>query len=390
MFIIKTAIQSLIGNGLKTWLTVFVLSLSLVMIIIMQGILHGWSAQAIDDAQRWEIADGQYWCQHYDPWDPFSLDSGTAVVPQVFNPLIEQQLIEPVLITQATLYPDGRMQGVMLRGINPEQSLLELPTQKLQGDSIGPVPVVLGAYMARQLKVKLNDEMILRWRDKNGAFEAIDIRIAGVFKTSVPSVDNGVVWIALDRLQEMTLRHGEANLLIKSPEAPRTEIEGWSYKSVDKLMESTLLLVKTKSVGTSVFYIIFLLLAMLAIFDTQTLAIFRRQREIGTMVAMGMTPRQVVWHFTLEGSMYALLAIVVGTVWGTPIIWYMTRVGISFPVEAADFGVPMADVMYAVVTPGLVLGTIVFIFLVTAAVSYLPARKIARMNPTRAIRGKAL
>jgi len=121
-------------------------------------------------------------------------------------------------------------------------------------------------------------------------------------------------------------------------------------------MESTLLLVKTKSVGTSVFYIIFLLLAMLAIFDTQTLAIFRRQREIGTMVAMGMTPRQVVWHFTLEGSMYALLAIVVGTVWGTPIIWYMTRVGISFPVEAADFGVPMADVMYAVVTPGLVLG----------------------------------
>jgi ABC-type lipoprotein release transport system permease subunit len=390
MFLIKTAIQSLIGNGLKTWLTVFVLSLSLVMIILMQGILHGWSAQAIDDAQRWEIADGQYWCQHYDPWDPFSLDSGTAVVPKEFHQLIEQQLVEPVLIAQATVYPDGRMQGVMLRGIRPQQSLLELPTLSLQGDSIGPVPVVLGAYMARQLKVKLNDEMILRWRDKNGTFEAVDIRIAGIFKTSVPSVDNGVLWIALDRLQEMTFRPGEANLLIKSPEAPLTVAEGWSFNSVDKLMESTLLLVKTKSVGTSVFYIIFLLLAMLAIFDTQTLAIFRRQREIGTMVAMGMTPRQVVWHFTLEGSMYALLAIVVGAIWGSPLIWYMTKVGISFPVEAADFGVPMADVMYAVVTPGLVLGTIIFIFLVTALVSYLPARKIARMNPTRAIRGKAL
>lgn len=390
MFLIKTAIQSLIGNGLKTWLTVFVLSLSLVMIILMQGILHGWSAQAIDDAQRWEIADGQYWCQHYDPWDPFSLDSGTAVVPQVFNKLIEQQLVEPVLITQATVYPDGRMQGVMLRGIRPQQSILELPTLSLQSDSAGSVPVVLGAYMARQLKVKLNDEMILRWRDKNGAFEAVDIRIAGIFKTSVPSVDNGVMWIALDRLQEMTFRHGEANLLIKSPEVALIETEGWSFKSVDKLMESTLLMVKTKSVGTSVFYIIFLLLAMLAIFDTQTLAIFRRQREIGTMVAMGMTPRQVVWHFTLEGSMYALLAIVVGAIWGSPLIWYMTKVGISFPVEAADFGVPMADVMYAVITPGLVMGTIIFIFLVTALVSYLPARKIARMNPTRAIRGKAL
>ena len=390
MLLFKTAFQSLIGNGLKTWLTVFVLSMAIVMIIIMQGILHGWSEQAIDDAQRWELADGQYWCSGYDPWDPFSLDSGTAVVPEVLLPQVEQRVLEPVLIVQATVYPEGRMQGVMLRGIRPDQHLLELPTTVLKGDSAGPVPVVVGAYMARQLKVKLNDEMILRWRDKNGAFEAIDICIAGVFKTAVPSIDNGVLWISLDRLQRMTLRQDEANYIVKAKDAEWVDAAGWEFKSIDKLMESTLLLVKTKSVGTSVFYVIFLLLAMLAIFDTQTLAIFRRQREIGTMVALGMTRSQVVLHFTIEGTLYALLAVVVGAVWGTPLIWYLTRVGISFPVEAADFGVPMADVMYAVITPGLVVGTVLFIFVVTAIVSYLPARKIAKMNPTEAIRGKVM
>lgn len=388
MFLLKTALQSLIGNGLKTWLTVFVLSLSFVMIILMQGILQGWSKQAIDDAQRWEIGDGQYWSAHYDPWDPFALDSSTVAIPESFLPMIHQKMLEPILITQATVYPDGRMQGVLLKGIRANQQLLEIPTAGLVGDTVSPVPVCVGAYMARQLKVRLDDEMILRWRDKNGTFEAVDIRIARIFKTSVPSVDNGVLWIDLNRLQQMTMRPGEANLLIKSPEVGVSQVEGWEYKSIEKLMESTLLLVKTKSVGTSVFYIIFLLLAMLAIFDTQTLAIFRRQREIGTMVAMGMTAGQVVRHFTIEGTMYAFLAIVVGAVWGTPLFWYMSKVGISFPVEAADFGVPMADVMYAVITPGLVIGTIIFIFLVTALVSYLPARKIARMNPTEAIRGK--
>jgi cell division protein FtsX len=33
----KTALKSLLGNGLKTWLTVFVLSVSFVLIIFMQG-----------------------------------------------------------------------------------------------------------------------------------------------------------------------------------------------------------------------------------------------------------------------------------------------------------------------------------------------------------------
>lgn len=390
MLLLKTALQSLIGNGLKTWLTVFVLSMAIVMIIIMQGILHGWSQQAIDDAQRWELGAGQYWCEGYDPWDPFSLDSGTAVIPEAFQEQVNQRRLEPVLIVQATVYPEGRMQGVMLRGIRPDQQLLELPSSALQGDTTGAVPVVVGAYMARQLKIKINDEMILRWRDKNGAFEAVDIRIAGIFKTSVPSIDNGVLWIDLHRLQGMTMRQGEANYLVKAEKAEHVNVAEWEFKSIEKLMESTLLLVKTKSVGTSVFYIIFLLLAMLAIFDTQTLAIFRRQREIGTMVALGMTRAQVVMHFTIEGTLYAFLAIVVGAIWGSPLIWYLAKVGISFPMEAADFGVPMADVMYAVVTPGLVLGTVVFVFVVTAIVSYLPARKIATMNPTEAIRGKVM
>lgn len=390
MKLFKTALRSVLGNGLKTWLTVFVLSFAFVMIIIMQGILQGWSLQAIDDSKRWEIADGQYWHEGYDPWDPFTLDSASAVVPKQILEAVAQNLLEPILISQATLYHEGRMQGVMLRGIRPEQQLLELPTHLLSFTPGEPVPVIVGAYMARHTKVRINDELLLRWRDVNGAFEAIPIRIAGIFKTAVPSVDNGILWISLEQLRTMTLRSDEAQLLVKSPGLSPEAISGWEFKSVDQLMASTLLMVKTKTVGTSVFYIIFLLLAMLAIFDTQTLAIFRRQREIGTMIALGMTQRQVVRHFTLEGIIYAVFAIGVGLIWGTPLMIYMTHVGVSFPVEAADFGVPMADVMYSVITPGLILGTMTFIFFVTALVSYLPARKIAQMNPTEAIRGKVL
>jgi putative ABC transport system permease protein len=387
MKLFKAALRSLLGNGLKTWLNVFVLSISFVLIVVLQGILKGWSDQAVDDTVKWEIAGGQYWQSKYDPFDPFTFDSSTVEIPTVFKKNIDSHLIEPILIAQGSIYPQGRMQGVLLKGIRPDQKLLQIPTQKFitQSDEI---PVILGAFMARQTKLKLNDLVTLRWRDKNGTFEAADIRVVGIFKTSIPTVDNGILWIPLDRLQKMTMNINCANLLVKSQEVPIEKVADWNFKSVEKLTESTTLLVKTKSIGTSFLYVIFLLLAMLAIFDTQTLSIFRRQREIGTMVALGMTQRQVVWHFTLEGTINALLAFAVGAVWGTPIIYWLVKYGYSFNMDASEIGIPMADTMYATITPGLIINTMIFIFIVTAIVSYIPARKIAKMNPTDAIRGK--
>ncbi|HLP04766.1 MAG TPA: FtsX-like permease family protein [Paludibacter sp.] len=387
MKLFKTAFKSLVGNGLKTWLNVFVLSISFVLIILLQGILKGWSLQAVDDTVKWEIADGQYWQSKYDPFDPFSIDSSTAEIPAVFQSDIKNHLLEPILVAQASIYPQGRMQGVLLKGIRPGQKLLKIPTAQLKGNP-DEIPVILGAFMARQTKLKTNDLVTLRWRDKNGTFEAADIRIVGIFKSSIPTIDNGVLWVPLDKLQRMTLRENCANLLVKSPGIAVKAVPGWNFKSVEKLTESTMLLVKTKSVGSSILYMLFLLLAMLAIFDTQTLSIFRRQREIGTMIALGMTKRQVVWHFTLEGTINALLAFAVGAVWGTPILYYMVRYGYSFNMDASEIGVPMGDTMYATITPELVIGTMIFILIVTATVSFIPARKIARMNPTDAIRGK--
>ncbi|MDD4992092.1 MAG: FtsX-like permease family protein [Paludibacter sp.] len=387
MKLFKTAFRSLIGNGLKTWLNVFVLSISFVLIILLQGILKGWSSQAVDDTVKWEIADGQYWQSKYDPFDPFTFDSSTVEIPTVFKKDVDSHRIEPILITQGSIYPQGRMQGVLLKGIRPNQKLLKIPTEKLNENS-AEIPVVLGAFMAKQTKLHLNDVVTLRWRDKNGTFEAADIRVAGIFKTSIPTVDNGILWIPLDRLQQMTMNTNCANLLIKSPEVKAVSLPGWTFKDVTKLTESTMLLVKTKSIGTSFMYIIFLLLAMLAIFDTQTLSIFRRQREIGTLVALGMTQREVVWHFTLEGTINAVLAFAVGTVWGASILYYMATKGYSFNMDASEIGVPMADTMYATITLGLVINTMIFILIVTAVVSYIPARKIAKMNPTDAIRGK--
>ena len=96
------------------------------------------------------------------------------------------------------------------------------------------------------------------------------------------------------------------------------------------------------------------MMAMLAVFDTQVLSIFRRQKEIGTYVALGMTRGQVVKLFTIEGAMHSVLAALVAAVYGIPLLALQAIRGISIPVESKDFGIAMAAKLYPVYSLALI------------------------------------
>ncbi len=385
---IKLAFKNLIGAGLRTWLNVIVLSFSFVIIIAARGILVGWDRQAKNDMTDWEIGGGQYWNVNYDPYDAFSLNDAHAPIPEVFIPEIESKDMVPVLITQGTIFPEGRMQTILIKGINPDQNLLELPTHKLD-TMVGATPAIIGSNMARTNKLKTGDYVTVRWRDTNGTFDATEICITDIFTTNVPTVDGAQVWIPLDSLQSMMLMPGEATILtFGDRDKPREEAENWKLMNYKALVSDIEEMIKTKSVGQSVFYTILLLLALLAIFDTQVLSIFRRQKEIGTYVALGYTRREVVGLFTIEGAMHAIFAAVVGAIYGIPLLLWLANTGITLGVSSSDYGFAIADTMYPVYSVGLVIGTTIAVLLATTIVSYWPSRRIAKMNPTEALRGK--
>lgn len=383
----KLAFRNLLGNGLKTWLTVFILSLSFVMIIFMQGILAGWDRQAIRDMKQWEIGGGQYWSERYDPYDPFTLDSAAVPFPETLREAYEAGAVEPILIATGTIFPSGRSMPVMIKGIRPEQQLLRLPTAHLKSDD-GTTPAIIGYGMAKQAGLNKGDYLTLRWRDAHGTFAAEEIYIADLFSTFVPAVDNGQLWLPLETLQQMILKPDAATIIIRSEAHPVAAAEGWIFKSTDELTRTLRETLRAKRVGQSIFYIIFLLLGLLAVFDTQMLAIFRRRREIGTFVALGMTQKEVIWLFTLEGTLNAVLAVILGVIYGIPVFFYFSKQGIPMPADVSDFGVAISDKIYPAYPLTLVMGSLLLIISITALVSYLPARKIARMNPTDAIKGK--
>lgn len=389
MITLKLAYRNLVGAGLRTWLNVGVLSFTYVLIIWHQGLFSGMYKQASRDYIKDEIADGQYWVDRYDPYDPLTLEEGYRPVPSNLNDDVKKMRAAPILIRQGTIYPEGRMQAVLIKGIDPAQTVLDIPTFALSKDS-GSLPIMIGKIMARKNHFKIGDTLTLRWRDANGTFDATDGEIVKIMQSNVPTIDTGQLWVPLKRLQEMSGLENEATIIVIGKGVPtRGNIPGWIYRGHDYLLKDINDVIRSKRVGGAVLYAVLLFLSMLAIFDAQVLSIFRRRKEIGTLMALGMIRSKVIALFTFEGALHGILGICIAAVYGIPVLVFSGKTGIPIPGDTVEeYGFAIATRLFPAYSAWLVGGTVLIVMTTVTIVSYLPSRKIAGLKPTDALKGK--
>ena len=388
MIIPRLAIRNLLGAGLRTWLNVIVLSFSFVVIIWLQGLYKGMGDQARVAQTDAEFGGGQYWQENYDPFDPLTLQDAHAPVPESLRTQIDSGQATPILISQATIYPEGRLHTILMKGIDPAQSVVNLPTQFLDQED-EDLPALIGTRMAKNAGLEIGDTVTVRWRDAQGTFDARDAKIVQIMKTSVPTVDQAQIWVPLDKMQSLTRMENEASLVVLAQDTKEfPQISGWVHKDMNFLLKDINLMVKSKQAGGSIVYVILLCLAMLAIFNTQVLSIFRRRKEMGMLMSMGMTRGKIIQLFTLEGAMHSVLAAVVAAIYGIPLLLWSAKSGWAMPEAVDDFGMALGEALFPVYSTGLVIGTTILILVVTTIVSFLPTRKIAKLKPTDALRGK--
>lgn len=465
----KLAVRNLLAAGVRTWLNVIVLSLTFVVIIAAQGLFRGMGDQAARASIDYEFGGGQFWHPAYDPYDPLTIQDAHGPIPPELEPLLASAQATPILIIQGTLYPQGRFLPVLIRGIDPAQNILKLPSHFLAasdqslssqpGTKATPIPdeipAMIGTRMATAARLSVGDTVILRWRDARGAFDARTIRIVHIFRTIVQSVDAGQVWLPLPALQSLAGMPGEATVITlapgatpplspralaqripifasaifdprltnpdsgpdsrstpesgavsqrsdenktsekpdssiknKSSSAPTGPNPGWVYRDQRFLLRDIDQLVAAKTAGSATIYIILLFMSLLAIFDTQVLNIFHRLKEIGTLVALGLTRRQVVLLLTLEGTLHAVLAAILAALYGYPLLSAFARTGWKMPEAFDSFGIALGERLVPVFTGGIIIGTVILIMSLTALVSFMPARRLSRLRPTDALRGK--
>lgn len=117
------------------------------------------------------------------------------------------------------------------------------------------------------------------------------------------------------------------------------------------------------------------------IYNTFSVIVAQRLRELAVMSAIGATPKQIKRSLRWEGILIGLIGSVLGVIAGFALTFVLIALLEAFNVELPGSGLKVSG---AVVVQGVLLGTIITWLSVT-----VPARRAARTEPIEALRSAA-
>ena len=385
------ALKNLLGAKLRTILNVFVTAFSFFIILFFLGMYDGMLQHAKNVTIDTEIAGGAYWHPEYDPLDPMSYEDAHSNLPDDIQALIDKKKAFPVLVSQVSIYPGGRIMPAILKGIPPDQNIVNMPTEGLLGINDGTIPILIGKGMAKDSKLKVGDSFTIRWMDADKTYDADEGTVVYIMDTENFKLDMGHIWVPLTIAQSMLAMKEEATYVTYAKGLiDNINSKQWISRDVNYLVQDMEAIIEADKPGAQIMYMILLALAAMGIFNAQVLSIFRRGKEIGTLMALGMTRSRVVGLFTLEGGLNAVLATIMMIILFGPILWYFGVEGIPLPIDYSEMGLIMAKRLIPIYSIGLIISTMSLVSIIVLIVSYIPSRKITHMKPTDALRGKAI
>ena len=385
----KIALKNLLGARLRTFLNVFVTSISFFMIIFITGLYDGMRQHAKQVTIDTEIAGGAYWHPLYDPMDPMSFEDSHSTLPQDIDDLVKNRKAVPILVSQAAIYPNGRIMPVIMKGISPSQNIVKMPTSTLEKNKNIDIPVLIGKGMANNTKLNIGDSFTIRWLDTDGTYDADEGTVVHIMDTENFKLDIGHIWIPLEKAQKILAMKDEATYVSYAVGVEKVKDSGnWIHRDVDYLIQDIEAAIEADKPGNQIMFLILLSLSAMGIFNAQVLSIFRRGKEIGTLMALGMTRSKVVGLFTLEGGINAVLASAFTAFPFGALLWWTAEHGIPMPMDYSEMGFMIAKQLIPIYSFSLIATTTIIVFFIVIVVSYIPSRRIARMKPTDALRGK--
>ena len=264
----------------------------------------------------------------------------------------------------------------------------------------GERELLIGAALAEELGLAVGDKLTLLTRTALLSTQAWTFTVSGVVGFPIGgmrrlllapldvvqrflklSADDGVTEILLYTGSDEEVPALTAALAEALPDGdPGLAVQAWSETNP---------LFSMMQVATRIYDLIalfFFLLATTVIVNTTMMVVFERMKEIGTIAALGMTGTQISRLFFLEALFIGMAAALAGVALGGAIVLPLSQVGLDYSAAMEGVELNMSDVLYPRLSARSTLLVFCYSIAVTAAASYWPARKAARLQPVEALR----
>jgi len=403
-FLVSLAWKNLSRYKRRTIITVIVIAIGISLYILVDGFLLG----AEKDSERnliWyetgaaKIMDRDYWKNI----DYLPLKDSFKPSPALVNTIKDSGFSWTKRIAfTAEMFDETGSLPVKVYGIDTktDENVFKLKETLTKGKYLKPgeYGVLVGAWLARDLNIKLGDIVTIRTRTRLGAYQVIDLEVKGIINSPNPMINKGTAFIPLslaDRAMEMGGRVTEVALGMPewaSPDKKLVLLTGKIEKSFPGLVvESWRELAKDfvsvsegKRGGTSVFLFLIFIIAMVGISNTMLMAVYERVREIGMMRAMGMKDSSIRIAFLLEAGGIGFIGSSAGIALGALLTFFMVKYGLDYSsyLGEMDIGYRISGVFRAAWDLKAMVYAFFFGVIVSMLAALVPAGRALKMEIT--------
>ncbi|MFA7018036.1 MAG: FtsX-like permease family protein [Sphaerochaetaceae bacterium] len=394
----------------RTAITAIAIALGLMMFIIVDSLLLGIELESERNLIWYETSSVRIHQKEY--WPDrllFPLEEGIENPQQVINLLTEngytatkRTMFKADMILYSDDFGEDGNLSVMVTGIDPEQDnrVFHFEDTLVEGRFLNKGEqngILLGSWLAEDIKAKIGYWVTLLTRGNGGFFEAIDVQVVGIVNCPNPNVNRTLIMMdentagavlgmdgAVTELDILLPRGADVDIEVTKIQAALdaaglSELEARSWREMAK---DYVAIAETKRGGTAIILFLVFIIAAVGISNTMLMAMYERTRELGMMRALGMKDNHIRLAFMFEAGGIGLLGALAGIVLGALGNIYLVNQGIDvgFLLRDMDIGYRVQSIMRGTWSSKSFIITFVSGIALSMIVSLLPIRRALKMD----------
>ncbi len=354
MMLLKISWRNIWRNTTRSVVVIIAIALGLWAGVFASAFVQGLMKQRLESVITLEMSDFQF-------HEPGFRDEFLAKL-YIQN---GEEIRDAVSTEEAVLGSTGRLismgmvgsakqnGAIKIMGVNPEDehSVTGLGDRVIDGayfDGVKRNPVLISQRTAEKYKVKLRSKIVLTIQDVDGEIIAGAFRVVGIYKSENGVFDDMNLYVRQSDLRKMMKidegLHEIAVLLndhdLADPMAIKYQ-EKYEKLEVQSWLDlATGMRMMVGMIDTYLYYIVgIILIALLfSILNTMLMAVLERVREIGMLMAVGMTKGKVFMMIMLETVMLSMIGIAIGLLISWAFVTHFGATGIDLGGAYDDYG----------------------------------------------------
>lgn len=404
--VLRLAWRNLWRHPRRTWLTVGAMVFSNTLLVFMISLQFGMYGLMIDNTLQ--VFTGHMQVQAPGYKDDQKMRQTVPDVVALASRLRDEFRSESIAARGwafGLASSDERSYGIGIFGVEPEfePRVSSIPGLIKEGRYLGDnnaTEIVIGAILARNLRVETGDEITLLGSGRDGSFAAAVVNIVGLFESGVADIDRSFAEMPLGTFQDIFYMEGAGHQVVVSAatlddaELLRPEISvalpadaDLVVHDWDALQPGLKQAIQADMSSAFFMYGILVILVAFSVLNTQLMSVLERTHEFGIVMSLGLKAGRLGRLIMLETALMGVIGLVLGSIAGVIFTSWFTANGLSIPgmeEMAANFNLPAR--IFPQVTPWTMLAGPLVVFLFTLLAAAYPALRLHRLHPVEAMR----